>query len=243
MARSPVPNPVVGIVVAADTGRVPAGPCGASPSPPLENSLMSLALRHRSALGLVAVLAVAAVVTTQVRSQQTRPDMPDLPAMQPPAAMQPGPHHELLKNFAGTWSQSMTRNIPGMPPIQEDGGRASYELVMGGRYLVGEYRGSFMGKTFEGRLTLGYDNLRKHYTSTWIDNHGTGILIATGHVDDQGRLVMQGTLDDPMTGRRDVPYREVLDFNDDGTIDYTMHMARPDGNMANVMSMHMTRRR
>ena len=53
---------------------------------------------------------------------------------------------------------------------------------LGGRYVIGKFAGTMMGQPFEGMSTMGYDNAKKMFTSTWVDNMGTGIVHYDGHL-------------------------------------------------------------
>jgi predicted enzyme related to lactoylglutathione lyase len=63
---------------------------------------------------------------------------------------------------------------------------------MGGRYVITEHTGKMQmpgadGKMtdteFKGMSTEGYDNAKKKFVSTWIDNMGTGIMVSEGDYD------------------------------------------------------------
>jgi hypothetical protein len=74
-----------------------------------------------------------------------------------------------------------------------------------------------MGKKFQRGLfnDTGYDNAKKVFMSSWIDNRGTGIMNLEGNWDSvTNTLVLRGNTTDPLTGK-DIPIREVLKFNDD----------------------------
>jgi len=64
--------------------------------------------------------------------------------------------------------------------------------VMGGRYVITDHTGKMQmpgpeGKTmdaeFKGMAVEGYDNTKKKFVSSWIDNMGTGILLLEGSYD------------------------------------------------------------
>ena len=51
---------------------------------------------------------------------------------------------------------------------------------MDGRYQQTTTTGSFMGMPFHGMSTTGYDNAKKVFFTTWIDNMGTGLMYGEG---------------------------------------------------------------
>lgn len=72
-------------------------------------------------------------------------------------------------------------------------------MIMGGRYLVEELEGQTWEQPFQGMGITGYDNVAQQYMNTWVDNMGTGILVMTRNFNDQGKLVMTGSYEDPYT--------------------------------------------
>ena len=118
------------------------------------------------------------------------------------AAMAPGEHHDHLAATAGTWDVALKMWMdPSQPEPAESTGTATFSPVMGGRYMVQEYSGDWMGMEFTGRGTTGYDNLRGEYVSTWIDNMSTGVYMESGHCDGTGKKYeYTGEMPNPMGG-------------------------------------------
>ncbi|HXK61080.1 MAG TPA: DUF1579 family protein [Acidobacteriota bacterium] len=91
-------------------------------------------------------------------------------------ATEPGQYHKYLEPFVGNWDVTVRMwGRPGQPPSES---KASSEqtLIMDGRFLHQTFRGTFMGKPFEGLGLKGYDNVKKMYVSAWIDNSSTTIV-------------------------------------------------------------------
>jgi hypothetical protein len=64
---------------------------------------------------------------------------------------------------------------------------------------------------------MAYDNAKKVFISTWIDNMGTGIMTMEGTYDSTSKtMTMKGKMVDPTTGK-DCDVREVMTFVDDNT--------------------------
>ncbi len=101
-------------------------------------------------------------------------------------------NHKLLAELVGNWSYVVKMWMaPGAPPI-ESKGTATRKAEMGDRYFIARATGKFPmpgpdGKMtdvdFEGMSIEGYDNAKQKFFSTWIDNMGTGILLAEGSYD------------------------------------------------------------
>ena len=129
--------------------------------------------------------------------------------------MTPGAEHKAMEYYVGEWIGDMKMwQAPGQPPSEEKT-TSKFELIMDGRYLIGEHSGQFMGMPFQGRSTMGYSNLTKSITHVWIDNFGTGTWVTTGKCD--GKVcTLTGKMDDPASGKQ-VDTREVMTIVDDNT--------------------------
>ncbi len=107
-------------------------------------------------------------------------------------------NHKLLAQTAGTYSYvvKMWMDPSGKP--NESTGTATRKAVMDGRYVTGDYSGSFKmpgpdGKmqnmNFKGMSLDGYDNVKKKFVSGWVDNMGTGIYITEGDYDASAKTI------------------------------------------------------
>ena len=187
------------------------------------------------ALAMVSAFAVAALA-----GDEKKPEMDPATMQAMMQAMSPGEHHEHMKKLVGNFDYTIKMWMdPSMPPAESTGKRSA-ELVMGGRYLIEKYTGSFMGMTFEGMGMMAYDNLQKKYISTWIDNMGTGIMMATGTCDGKGAWTMSGEMADPMTGKM-AQMKSVIKFVDDNT--YIMESFTPGPDGKDFKTMEVTARR
>ena len=101
-------------------------------------------------------------------------------------------NHKLLAEMVGTWNYTVKMWMDPSAPPSESKGTATRKAEMGGRYFVMDASGKFQmpgpdGKMktmdFKGRSTEGYDNAKKKFVSSWIDNMGTGIMLSEGTYD------------------------------------------------------------
>jgi hypothetical protein len=154
----------------------------------------------------------------------------------------PGKPHEGFKELVGTWSaKSMFWMTPDAPPSTSEG-TAEFKTILGGRYLVQDFAGSYEGETFHGMGITAYNNFQKRYTDIWIDDMGTGVFISHGNFDESGKvLIMKGTVDDPMMGRADVPVRNVMTHVDENTYKMEMYTVDPTGREFKSMEVVYTR--
>lgn len=137
--------------------------------------------------------------------------------------MTPGPMHEVLAKGAGEWKADITMWMdPAMAPTQSQG-TSKCEMIFDGRYFHGTFEGTYDGKPMHGMELSGYDNAKKEFFSTWIDNMGTGIMHLKGTYDEASKtLNYSGVMTDPMGN--DVKVREVVKHLDDNTMHFEMYM-------------------
>ncbi|MEO7924788.1 MAG: DUF1579 domain-containing protein [Chitinophagaceae bacterium] len=136
-----------------------------------------------------------------------------------------GEHHKMLAKATGTWAGETTMWMgEGVPPMKSTTTSVT-KMIYNGLYQQSTHSGNMMGMPFEGMSTTGYDNMKKEYFSTWIDNMGSGIYVMTGQMDEAGKkLTYTGTMK-CMNGQ-DATMREVFTFIDDNN--HLMEMYGPD---------------
>lgn len=174
------------------------------------------------------------------------PAMPALPPGVTPEAMQammasmaPGPRHAELAKQVGEWDTECEQFMPGMP-VQKTKGSATITLIMNGRFLHEEFKGTMMGQPFEGLMLLGYDNNLKRYDSMWIDSMGTGMMVSHGKGDDPSELA--GSFYCPMAGK-EISARLVTKIVNDDKHIFEMHAPGPDGKESLMMRITYNRRK
>jgi len=157
--------------------------------------------------------------------------------------MTPGEPHAYLAGQDGEWEYTMTMWMePGAPPIESSGTFVS-AMILGGRYQTQTYEGSFMGMPFEGYSITGYDNDRGDFFNVWFDNMGTGMLEMRGEYDPAAKtLTLSGSLDDPITGAKDLGVRSVTKTVDDDHMTFEMYMETAGGEEFRTMEIHAFRR-
>src|SRR5690242_18737628 len=95
----------------------------------------------------------------------------------------PGEMHKMLASANGDWNEELSMWIaPGAPP-QTMKATCSNKMILGGRYQQSVNKGNYNGMPFEGIATIGYDNSKKVFVSSWIDNMGSGIMHMEGPYD------------------------------------------------------------
>jgi len=133
-------------------------------------------------------------------------------------------NHKLLASLDGTWNYTikMWMNPDPNAQPQESKGTAVRKSIMGGRYFVMDVTGKMQmpgpdGKmkdvTFKGMGLEGYDNVKKKFVESWIDNMGTGIESAEGTYDPGTKTFNYTAEIEPMPGMKQ-QVREVIKIAD-----------------------------
>jgi len=129
----------------------------------------------------------------------------------------PGAPHKLLADEVGTWNCEMTFWYEPNAKPEKSSSVATIKMILGGRYQESNYVGKIMGAPFEGKSTVAYNNASKEFTTTFIDNMGTGMMVAVGKYDEGTKSVeYKGEVVNPVTGKK-APYREVYTIVDPTT--------------------------
>jgi hypothetical protein len=203
-------------------------------------------------MSVLCIVVMATMVFAQAKDKPKEPpkgQMPKQEDMQKMMAdmmkmMQPGPQHALLAKMAGDWTVTgQMWTGPKSDPMPMKPGTEHAEMVLGGRYLQSSQTGEMMGMPYEGHGQLGYDNFKKLYMMTWIDNMGTTISTASGTADSAGKVIsFMGKMDEPSTGEKDQDVKYVYTLKDDGTIQFDIYSFLPDKSPFKMMEMTYTKK-
>jgi Protein of unknown function (DUF1579) len=123
----------------------------------------------------------------------------------------PGENHKILEATTGTWTYKVKWWMrPDAPPM-ESTGTTTTKSVMDGRYFISEHSGKMsmpgpdgkvMDAGFQGMATEGYDNAKKKFVASWIDNMGTGIMSMEGTYDPGTKTLTYVGEEEPMPGMK-----------------------------------------
>ena len=163
-------------------------------------------------LTLAALLSIVAAASAAMHAQEKKEERFTHPLSKDAdggmarwmATMKPGPAHERLKEFLGSWELTMRMWMaPGQPPM-ESKGTSEVTWFAEGKWLQESWSIPMMGMPTKGLSILGYDNFKERYVSTRVDSLQTSIASAFGHFDQSGdNLILWGTIDEPMTPEQD----------------------------------------
>ena len=140
--------------------------------------------------------ASSAVASSPVAAPGGQPSKADMEKMmaQMVELSKPGENHKLLQDMVGTWTYTVKMWMDPDPKAapQESKGTAVRKADMGGRFFIVDVSGNMQmpqpdGKKkdmeFKGMSIEAYDNIKKKFVSSWIDNMGTGIMMSEGTYD------------------------------------------------------------
>ena len=133
-------------------------------------------------------------------------------------------NHKLLSSLDGNWDYTIKfwmNPDPNAKP-QESKGTATRKSIMGGRYVTTDVSGNMQmpgedGKMktmqFKGMGMEGYDNVKKKFVASWIDNMGTGIEFSEGTYDPATKSFTYTSEMEPVPGMK-TQVREVIKVAD-----------------------------
>lgn len=157
------------------------------------------------------------------------------------AYAQPGPMHQMLAKSAGNWTEETTMWMAPGTPAMKNTATSTNVMIMDGRYQQSTHTGNFMGMPFTGVSTTGYDNTRKVFTNTWIDNMGTGIMYSEGVYNEKNKSIeFKGKCTDCTKGKS-VDFRQIMYFIDDNHQKMEMYMPDKTGKEFKGMEILFTR--
>jgi Protein of unknown function (DUF1579) len=113
-------------------------------------------------------------------------------------------NHKLLAGLAGSWNYTIKfwMNPDSNAAPQESKGTATTKPIMGGRYFVMDVNGTMKMPGADGKMKNvqfkgigidGYDNVKKKFVSSWVDNMGTGIAFSEGTYDPAAKTFTYNT--------------------------------------------------
>ncbi|GAA4468737.1 hypothetical protein GCM10023093_26930 [Nemorincola caseinilytica] len=154
----------------------------------------------------------------------------------------PGDMHKMMAEEEGNWTAEITSWMAEGAPAQTSKGEAQYKMIMGGRYQQCMFKGDMGGMPFEGMSLSGYDNSKKVFMSTWVDNMGTGMMAMEGTYDAATKkLEMKGKGVDP-SNNTECAMREVVTHTDAKHMTMEMYSTPQGGKEFKNMEIKYTKK-
>ena len=128
---------------------------------------------------------------------------------------QPGEHHTQMNACVGTWKTVMKMFGMNGNLLCTTEGTAERKWILAGRFIQEDYRDT---NSFAGIFTIGFDNMREKYVSTWCDNMSTAMMVMEGTCDAATKTVTLYSAESkcPMTGKQ-VKCKSVMKVVDENT--------------------------
>jgi hypothetical protein len=126
------------------------------------------------------------------------------------AASGPGPQHESIARFAGTWRAEVQlwMDPTGDPMVSH--GTMTNQMIVGDRFLQQEYHDD--AGMFEGRGFWGYNDVDKRYEGFWIDSMANFFQLERGQLNESGKVYeMRGSMTNPQT-KQEMSKRSVITY-------------------------------
>ena len=136
---------------------------------------------------------------------------------------QPTKEHELLKKDVGTWKAACKMwEIPGQPPMEFEG--VETNRLLGGFWVISEFKGSMPGMTYEGSGSFGYDPESKKYVGTWVSNIEATMSRMQGTYDEKTKTLtmVSQKMNDGQGGK--IQSKNVVVYQDENTRVMTMYL-------------------
>ncbi len=140
--------------------------------------------------------------------------------------------HPLLSGLVGEWEGVTTVQFGAESPILTDKTSGTMRLMLDGRFILHEYRGSVDGKPHSGAAIYGYNTATKQFESAWVDSfhNGDGIMFSKGEAGESFSVVGHYSID-LGNGEGEVSYgwRTMIEIVSKDKVIIRMDNLAPDG--------------
>ena len=153
----------------------------------------------------------------------------------------PGEPHKLLATLAGSWTTKTKEWVDPQNPPVESTGSVDIKMLLGGRFMQQEITGTMHGKPHTGIWTIGYDNLLKHYVSSWIDSMSTQIFMMDGTASADGKTITF-TGQHAEVGGGHMKHRAIWKIVDSSSQEFIMYGTYHGGEEMKMLEVFYTRK-
>jgi hypothetical protein len=172
----------------------------------------------KSILRLVLVVFAANSVGFLVAQEPTNTSSPAKPKTAISA-------QDVLKKWVGTWDATI-ESTGRDGKLVSSPAKATVRLAHGGRWLITDFDGNFMGARFTGQEVLGYDPVAKKYLLNWIDSAATSFSTGEGTFDPQtNTMTLNVSSRDDRTGKM-TTWRQIDIWKDADHHDWTIRVMK-----------------
>lgn len=147
-------------------------------------------------------------------------------------SMEKGPH-KLLQNLVGKWQGKTKTWFEKDVLADESTITGEITAILESRFISYDYQGSLDGKSFGGKMIIGFDIPYQRFTTSWIDSFhmGTQIMLSSGEFTDNGFAVL-GAYGSPEYGDKPWGWRTELEVLNENEIIFSAFNISPEGEEA-----------
>jgi len=154
--------------------------------------------------------------------------------------------HNILPLLSGSWNYSASFWTDSKVEPQKTMGTVTNEMIMEGRFLSSDALGTLSvgGSTVDAKShgLLGYDMVKKAYTSVWVDTLNSGMMIGSGQYDEKNKTIKEkGKFTDPLDGA-EKGFRSELHFTSPESYKRTIFAINKSGKESKLMEIEYTRK-
>jgi Protein of unknown function (DUF1579) len=152
------------------------------------------------------------------------------------------PEAVVLKRWVGNWDATIeSTGRDGKPVI--NAAKATVKLI-GARWLITDFEGTFLGAPFIGHEVLGYDPVDKKYVLNWVDGMATSFATGEGHYDPRTKTLTLAVSGRDGSKGTMATWRQVDVWKDADHHDWTLRVISPmDGREQIQMTIRYSRRK
>jgi hypothetical protein len=168
----------------------------------------------------VALVANAGGLLLAQQSTKPVPSSAKLDAKAAANSASSTPEIDVLKKWVGSWEATIESTGRDGKAVT-NAAKATAKLS-GGRWLVTDFDGTFLGAPFIGHEVIGYDPVAKKYVLNWVDSMATSFATGEGLYNSQTKtLTLTVTGRDDSTGKM-TTWRQVDIWKDADHHDWTL---------------------
>jgi hypothetical protein len=197
-------------------------------------------MRISDPIVFVALVVNAGGLLEAQQSTKPAPSSAKQEAKAAPSASTSTPEIDVLKKWVGNWEATIESTARDGKPVT-NAAKATAKLS-GGRWLVTDFDGTFMGAPFIGHEVIGYDPVAKKYVLNWVDSMATSFATGEGLYNPQTKtLTLTVSGRDDSTGKM-TTWRQVDIWKDADHHDWTLRTISPkDAKEQIQMTIHYRR--
>ena len=164
-------------------------------------------------------------------------------AQSPSTSPAPAKDQQWLKQLVGEWDMQFKMYMqPDQPPVESAGTDSVHTL--GDYWIIADTKTQMMGSPYHGRLSLGYNALKRQFNGTWIDSFGGQLWVYKGTLNDAGDTMTLETegpsLENPDKTAR---YKEVIQTTGKDSRTFTSSFETEDGKWTKILTIDYRRKK